>query len=96
VLAGALKYLAENTHGAPIGYPHIDWPKDGPEPETDHEKWKADLLRWASVFENIENDNYFELHGENYAAWHADEIARYKAVEQALTEIIPWWGSLWD
>lgn len=96
VMAGSLRHLAETTHGAPGGYPHVN-PADAPNyPDTDFAKWDADLRRWADVFEAYATDDYFEIHGRDYQAWQADEMRRLKAVQDALVEMAPWWGALWD
>lgn len=94
VLGGALEHLAEHSCGAPCGYPDpapTTW-----EPPTDCDQWQADLRRWAKAFQDAARDDYYEIHGENFDAWHADEDARRVALHAALKEIEPWWDALWD
>ena len=75
VMSGMLYDLAQHAHGTPMGYPdraendggfgadcmqRVTLPDDPP--ETDHELWKADLLRWAQVFEDFQRDDYVDLY----------------------------------
>lgn len=99
VIGNSLEYFADHLHGAPGGYPHV-W---GTHPdgfndtvETNVEAWEADLRRWSSAFKRVATDDYYEIHGTNYQAWHDDEIARRDARTQALREMIVWWEALWD
>lgn len=96
VLGGALEHLAANTHGTPPCYPRISHADCTPDCEPDHAQWEADLRRWAAAFRAYSTHDYYEKHGKDYKSWHEDEIARYKAVQQALREIEPWFGALWD
>jgi hypothetical protein len=93
VLAGALAHLADSSHGVPAGYPGVDVDSDV---DIAFGHWTADLRRWAKAFEDAARDDYYEIHGRNYDAWHADEKARLAAVHQALKEMEPWWDALWD
>lgn len=97
VMGGSLRSLAEQTHGAPAGYPHVDWmmlKDDGTlapwdpavaegGPFTDIDQWKADLARWADAFE----------------AWAVDEEGsdhKRFSMEQAMREMTTWFPGLWD
>lgn len=79
VLAGSLEHLAKTTHGAPFGYPNMT--PHVVESDTDHEKWEADLRRWAKAFHDYAEDEDF---------WYSKEV------RDALLEIAPWFGSMWD
>jgi len=92
VLGGALLHLAETGYGTPCGYPNVSL--EGFDPPTDHEQWTADLRRWALVFQRHAADDYYEIHGTNYDAWHADEKARSDELHQTLREMEPWWEAL--
>ena len=91
VLGGALAHLAKHKNGTPSGYPCLD-----PQCHTDHDRWVADLQRWAEAFAAYARDDYYELHGTDYKAWHADEKRRQENMEQALKEMTPWFTALWD
>lgn len=98
VIGGLLIELAEEKCGAPYAYPNlnpIDDPDNPGELETDFELWSADLARWGNVFLDAARNDDSAL-GEDYAAMGRAEIARAKAVEQALREMTPWWGALWS
>lgn len=94
VMGGSLMYLSEHHCGAPFGYPNLH--PESMEAGTDFDKWKADLKRWAQTFLDNARDDYYEIHGNNYEAWNADERRRYEARNAVLQEMVPWWGGLWD
>ena len=112
VLAGALEHLANTAHGAPVGYPYAalhvrdgesmrpfrndDDPNDV---VTDHERWQADLRRWAVVFREAADDrDIFEEASrfQTAASQLAEMQRRSDALRQALTEMTRWWEALWD
>ena len=99
VLAGSLWHLGEHSHGAPGGYPQREATFDVESKwlgETNFALWEADLKRWSQAFADFNRDDYYELHGTNYTAWHADEERRGAAMHAALVEMEPWFEALWD
>lgn len=96
VLGGALRHLADHSYGCPFGYPHPEKHLNDDDCDESFDLWVGDLRKWATAFENASRDDYYEVHGSNYAAWHADEKARLEAVHQALKDMEPWWDALWD
>lgn len=84
VLGGALARLGRDVCSYPSDYP------------GGCEQWEADLNRWAVAFQRVAADDYYEIHGRDFAAWNADEAAREKARNEALAEMLPWWGALWN
>lgn len=97
VLAGSLEHLAHNHWGTPPGYPNV---QSGFEDSTNHEQWTADLLRWSATFKHKLTDDYIEKYCQvephDYDGWNKDEAERRKAAMDALKELLPWWGGLWD
>lgn len=94
VLGAGLAYLAATTVGAPCGYP-----EQRPEfidDDLSYEQWLTDITRWSVACSNYAKDDYWDLHGRNFDAWHADETARYLAFQTALKELAPWVGGLWS
>lgn len=98
VLAETLRHLADTTHGTPSGYPHLTNPPldDDGMPITNHAQWVADLRRWADAFDADEWE--FEVTDETKIGemWHQRALEVRQGKLQALTELTPWWGSLWD
>ncbi len=99
VLAGSLYHLADNKHGAPACYPKnrdgIECAcKDMSECQTDFAQWEADLKRWAKVFHDYQDEG--SLHKMGAPEMFLAEQERMKAVQQALKEMAPYWGALWD
>lgn len=92
VLGGSLAYLAEHHGGTPAGYPDGDF--DG----ADHDRWTADLKRWATAFADAGRDDYYDLFKDDptYDRWHAEEKRRSDARAQAMAEMASWWEALWD
>lgn len=90
VYAGALHHLSENNCGCPGTW------ELRPDGEYNFSSWNEQLREWAATFYHYANDNYHELYGTNDKAWSEDEDARSAALHQALREIEPWFGALWD
>ena len=67
----------------------------------DHDQWHTDLLRWSQAFEEM-NESVFDLYREfEYTPeWSrllvAEEKRRMNNLQQAFTELAPWFDSLWD
>ena len=92
VLAGALAYLADHHHGSPPGYPN---PAPNVDDATDHDRWTADLRRWARAFAEYPDDvDIYDA--PNYERQRAEENRRRAAINDALRELTPWFWALWD
>jgi hypothetical protein len=112
VLAGSLEHLAETTHGAPVGYPHlVPHVRDGESMRfygdsddsndvvTDCERWVIDLRRWAVSFRQAADDRDIFEDGSSFVSVEsqvAETQRRSDALRQALAEMTPWWEALWD
>jgi len=84
IMAPILWELATNCSGAPCGYPHHDRTVDT---ETDYDQWRSDLFRWAKAAHVAMKDEFdsHEQHAQQQKDW-----------ANALIEMAPWWGGLWD
>jgi len=92
VLAGTLAHLAKHSSGYPSSYADAK----STDIQTPSDKWRADLLRWATAFsEDPEDVNIYDR-DTNYVRQTAEETRRRKNLHTALQEIEPMWGSLWD
>lgn len=95
VFAGALHGMATSTHGVPGTYPDVKLTFDPETNNPDFERWVADLKKWSDTFAAAAREDYHELHGKDYKACNEDEEKRAAAVQQAFSEMLPWWRALW-
>ncbi|MGE0450303.1 MAG: hypothetical protein AB7Q29_12070 [Vicinamibacterales bacterium] len=66
---------------------------------TDHERWQADLRRWATAFRKAaDNSDIFEDRSplRTVDAQAAGMQRRSDALRQTVAEMTPWWEALWD
>ena len=96
VAGGGLRWLAEHTTGLPGTRCTFDADMNTVNDDEAFAKWRADLSRWADAFDAFTRDDYYEIHGDDYRAWNADEQARTAAMHRAWLEIEPELGALWD
>lgn len=103
VIGGGLKWMAENTAGAPTayGYDGLYQRNEAGElepwdvsvghhgPLTDFDKWRADLMRWGTAIEVWAEHDGYDICDQEGSEKRAEEM------EKAYIELTPWIAGLW-